>query len=470
MRQPLEEGALGNMSVAPHGLIEPVTGSPSMTGEKATGILLTPANLRVWGIKSAWSLLDQGLTSGAGFGVNLVLARWMVPEVYGAFAVAFAGFLFVSGFHNVLVLEPMSVMGPARHAARLDPYFRSQIAVHALLVGALSGLLLLGGLVLWRAVPGSPLVGAAMGGSLVLPFMLLAWLVRRMCYVMQRPALAAQGSAFYLGFIGVGLFGLAHFTRLNSFTAFLLMGFASLVSASLLLWRLGLLSHLNDGECPISCSVVLRENWTYGRWLTGSAVLFAVSSQAQTLLVAGMLGLGPAGILRAMQIPSLVMAQIITAAGLLVLPSFSHDFGRGRAEQLRHKAMIVSLGLAIAALCFAATLTLLAGRTEHLLFGGKYADYAWLMPVLALVPAANGISIGYSMALRALQRPHFDLISNMFAAPVAVVSAFFLMRRWGLAGAAASLALSFAVLSIVTIVFFQRSTRDPGGMISANNG
>jgi O-antigen/teichoic acid export membrane protein len=171
-----------------------------------------------------------------------------------------------------------------------------------------------------------------------------------------------------------------------------------------------------------------------------------------------------------MQIPSLAMVQIITAAGLLVLPSFSYDFGRGRVEQLRHKAMIVSLGLAIVALCFAATLALLAGRAEHLLFGGKYAAYAWLMPMLALVPAANGVSIGYSMALRASQRPHFDLISNMFAAPVAVVSAFFLMQWWGLAGAAVSLALSFAVLSIVTIVFFQRSTLDPGRVTGANNG
>jgi O-antigen/teichoic acid export membrane protein len=157
------------------------------------------------------------------------------------------------------------------------------------------------------------------------------------------------------------------------------------------------------------------------------------------------------------------MVQIITATGLLVLPSFSYDFGRGRTKQLRHKAMLVSLVLAVAAVCFAMFLALFAGRTEHLLFGGKYAAYAWLMPVLALVPAASGISMGYSMALRASQRPHFDLISNMFAAPVAILSALFLMRSWGLAGAAASMALSFAVLSIVTIVFFRRSARHAGG-------
>ena len=438
--------------------------------ERAMGLLLTSAKLRVWGWRSAMSLVDQGLTSGAGFAVNLLLARWMASEVYGAFAVAFAGFLFVSGFHNVLLLEPLSVMGPSRYAERLPAYFRAQIMVHLVLVGPLSAVALLVSVVLWRLAPGSPLGGASLGAGLTLPFLLLFWLARRMCYVVHRPSAAALGSGLYLLFVAVGLFVLGHYGRLDSITAFLLMGTGSTFAASLLLWQLGLWKHKPDTALSVSWREALRENWAYGRWLVGSAVLFAVSSQTQTLLAAGILGLGAAGILRAMQIPSLAMVQIITAAGLLVLPSFSYDFGRGRAEQLRHKAMIVSLGLAIVALCFAATLALLAGRAEHLLFGGKYAAYAWLMPVLALVPAANGVSIGYSMALRALQRPHFDLISNMFAAPVAVVSAFFLMRWWGLAGAAASLALSFAVLSIVTIVFFQRSTRNPGRMTGANNG
>jgi O-antigen/teichoic acid export membrane protein len=451
------------MSAAPPGLIEPVTGTPSIAAGKATGFLLASPRLRLWGMKSALSLVDQGLTSGAGFGVNLLMARWMAPEVYGGFAVAFAGFLFVSGFHNVLLLEPMSVMGPSRYAGKLPAYFRAQIAVHAILVGALSGVLLLGGLVLRRAAPGSPLVGAVLGAGLALPFLLLAWLARRMCYVVQQPSAAALGSGLYLSFVAAGLFVLGYCGWLGSFTTFLLMGFASALASCLLLWRLGLLKRMPAAKPPVSWRAALRENWTYGRWLVGSAVLFSVSSQTQTFLTAGILGLGAAGILRAMQIPSLVMVQIITAAGLLVLPSFSHDFGRGRTEQLRHKAMLVSLGLAVAALCFAATLALLAGRTEHLLFGGKYAAYAWLMPMFALVPAASGISMGYSMALRASQRPHFDLISNMFAAPVAIISAFFLMRSWGLAGAAASMALSFAVLSIVTIVFFLRSARDPEG-------
>jgi O-antigen/teichoic acid export membrane protein len=402
------------------------------------------------------SLVDQGLTSGAGFAVNLLLARWISVDVYGAFAVAFAGFLFVSGFHNVLLLEPFSVMGPARYEGKLPAYFRAQVAVHVILVGTLSAVLLIGGLVIWRVAPGSPLTGAVMGGGLALPFLLLAWLARRMCYVVQRPAMAVVGSGIYLLFVLAGLLMLWRFGRVGSFTAFLLMGCGSILTSALLFWRLGLGAGEKSVEPEVSWRAVLQENWTYGRWLMGSTVLFSTSSQTQMFLAASLLGLGAAGILRAMQLPSLVMTQVTTAAGLLVLPAFSYDFGRGCMERLRRKAMLVSVGLFGAALVFAAFLALFARGTEHLLFGGKYASYAWLMPVLALTPVCTGLSMGYSMALRASQKPHFDLIANAVAAPVGVFSAIFFLHWWGLAGAAASMVLCFLAASLVNCFLFRR--------------
>ncbi len=424
---------------------------------KSPAIVFTSANLRVWGKKSALSLVDQGLTSAAGFGVNIVLARLVAPEIYGAFAVAFAGFLFISGFHNVLLLEPLSVFGPSRYAGRFPQYFRSQLVIHSILVGGLSLTAILTGLVWWRLAPASPMAGAILGGGAALPSLLLLWLVRRMCYVVQRPAIAALGSGFYFGFIAAGLFVLEYFKRLGSFSAFLLMACGSLLAAGILARRLELWPSGDSSVAKISWRNTVRENWKYGRWLVGSVLLFSVSSQTQTFLVAATLGLGEAGILRAMQIPSLVMTQVVAATGLLVLPTLSYDFGRGLTRRMRHKAFLVSIGLFGVALCFAAFLLLEAGRVEHILYGGKYAASAWLMPLLALIPVANGISMGYSMALRASQKPRFDLVSNLFAAPVAILSAIIFMRVWGLAGAAASMLLSFVILSVVTIIFFAKS-------------
>jgi O-antigen/teichoic acid export membrane protein len=204
---------------------------------------------------------------------------------------------------------------------------------------------------------------------------------------------------------------------------------------------------------------VLRENWAYGRWLVGSTVLFSVSSQTQMFLAAGLLGLGAAGILRAMQLPSLVMMQVTTAAGLLVLPAFSYDFGKGLMERLRHKALLVSAALVGATLFFAALLALFARWTEHLLFGGKYVSYVWLMPMLALMPVCTGLGMGYTMALRASQRPHFELIANAVAAPLGVVSAVLFLHWWGLAGAAASMVLSFLAASVVILLSYRHFFR-----------
>jgi len=433
---------------------------PAVAAPSTSAFRITAKRLRVWGIRSALSILDQGLTAGVGFVVNIALARWLPAEAYGAFAVAFAAFLFISGFHNVLLLEPLTVMGPSRHANRLPTYFRKQIAIHVRLVGMLGAVILLASSAFWWLAPNNHvLVGALIGSGLALPFVTLLWLIRRMCYVLQKPAVALLGSGSYVVFVLSGLFLLRHFESVDPLSAFGLMSIGSLVSAWVLWHRLGL------AETPVPVDLeslswreVARENWSYGRWLVGSTALNSVSTQAQMFLAATSLGLGAAGVLRAMQIPSLVMTHILSATGLLILPAFSYDFGNGFITRLRRKATLASVGLAAGTLAFTAVLAGIAPRTEHLLYGGKYAEYAWLIPLLTLVPVAQGAAMGYSMALRAMHRPKFDLIANAIAAPLGVISAIALMHWWGLAGAAASMVLSYATYAIVS-AWMYRSTK-----------
>src|SRR5580704_12798572 len=118
-------------------IVQPQPGSERAIAP-STLPLVTSGTIRSWGAKSALSLTDQALTSGAGFAVNVLLARWLPTESYGAFAVGFAGYLLLAGFHNVLILEPLSVIGPARHSNDLPNYFRAQVAVHTFLVLPLS--------------------------------------------------------------------------------------------------------------------------------------------------------------------------------------------------------------------------------------------------------------------------------------------------------------------------------------------
>ena len=443
--------------MASSSLLEREEHRSSLSAESERRYGLTIARLRHWGLQTTLSIVDQGLTAAAGFGVNLLLARWLSAGAYGAFAVAFAGYLFVSGFHNVSLLEPLSVLGPACHSAHLLEYFRAQIKLHLLLVGALSVLIVLGGLTILQLAPKNLLVGSIVGGGAALPVLLLLWLARRMCYVVKRPSVAVLGSSVYLVIVVVSLLLARQFGWVSPFSAFVLMGTGSLLSALILLHRLGVLRGSFAQDSVSIWKSVLVENWLYGRWLMGSAVLFPASSQLQTVLAAALLGLGSAGVLRAMQIPSLVMTQVITATGLLVLPVFAYDFGRGQIERLRRRATLVSITLAIGAFVFMLLLVWFAVPTERILFGGKYVAYAWLMPMLALIPVMNGLAMGYSVALRASQKPQFDLICNVIAAPIGLLSAVIFMRWWGLPGAAASMVLGFTALSVATYVCFRIS-------------
>lgn len=420
---------------------------PTLAGDRTPPGLqvLRAGSLRSLGISSALSLTDQVLTSAASFGVNVVLARWMGAEVYGAFAVAFATFLFVSGIHNAIVVEPLSVIGPSRYPQKLVRYLTRQIVVHGILTGALSVTILVLAAVVRYIAPQSPLVGAIAGGGLALPFLLLLWLARRMCYVNQSVKTAVFGSSFYFLFVAAGLVTLRHFDLLSPFLAFVLTGLGSLLSALLLFAMMGISWRELSTHDEFGWRRTLAENWHYGRWVVASTLLNSVSMQVQTILVATILGLSAAGVLRAMQLPMLAMVNALGAAGPLVLPSFSRDFGAGRIAEMRHKARLVSLGLGAAELCFVGLLALVATPAANLIFGGKYTDSAWMMPVLCLIPVFLAGSMGFAHAMRASHRPQFDLAANALAASVAIISVLTLMPRWGLSGAVASMVLASLV-------------------------
>jgi len=76
-----------------------------------------------------------------------------------------------------------------------------------------------------------------------------------------------------------------------------------------------------------------------------------------------------------------------------------------------------------------------------------------------LVPVCTGLAIGFSMAVRASQKPHFDLVANAISAPVGLITAAVFIRLWGLNGAAFSVVAGFAAYAAVFCWSFTRSTQ-----------
>ncbi len=405
--------------------------------------------MREWRLKSAQALLDQGLTSAAGFLLNVLLARSLAPETYGAFAAAFSVFLIVAGFHNVLILEPATVVGPASYRGRLRPFYLMQIRLHFLLLAGLSSLVMAVALFLLMRTGHRELGRALMGMALASPFILLLVLARRFCYGEQMPAMAATGSLVNLLLVLLGFVALFWSDLLSPPWAFVLMAVAAL-GASLPL----LIGH-RPAE-SLAMPEVVKKNWEYGRWLLGVAFLFPLATHVQTFLVVGIIGLGAAGTLRAMQLPTLLVVQAITATSLLALPSMAADYGKGNLAALRRKGAKATLYLVVTAVAFELVLIAFASQVEWLLFGGKFAADAWLIPILGLMPVFVAAASGASLMLRAAHKPQFDLVANLVAAPVGLLSAFLLMPSFHLVGAACSIVLPVAASASITVVMHRR--------------
>src|SRR3981081_680030 len=75
--------------------------------------------------KGGLALLAQALISGANFLVGILLARWLFPAVYGAYALAFALFLLLSFVSQSLLFEPMAVFSGSAYRKSMRGYFRS---------------------------------------------------------------------------------------------------------------------------------------------------------------------------------------------------------------------------------------------------------------------------------------------------------------------------------------------------------
>jgi O-antigen/teichoic acid export membrane protein len=393
-----------------------------------------------WLGKGSLAVLDQGLISGSNFLIGVLLARWLAPQAYGAYALAFSIFLFLAGFHNALFLEPMSVFGPASYGKCLPAYLGKLLRLHFVLAFFLAGLGVAGIAVLHTFTPDRALTPALWGVCLATPLILFFWLCRRAAYLRLAPGLAAAGASAYC-FVLVGLLLLIKsLGRLSGFTAFLAQALAAAAAAILLLAALR--SRLDSPSGPSSAAVV-RQHWGYGRWVVATAFVYWLSGNAYYFIVAAFVRMEDVAALRALQNFTLPFSQFLAALSLLALPWASARFAEEGRVGFERRIRQITLLFVGAASAYFAVLWLLGGRIMAILYAGRYTSFAHLLPLVAAPVVVLAASQGSTIAVQAMQFPR-DVFSAYTLAGVATIAAGVpLTRYWGLPGAALGILVSY---------------------------
>jgi len=416
-----------------------------------------------WLTKGTLAVADQGVFAVSNFLLNVLLARWLAPADYGAFALVYSVFLSLLLIHNALITTPMLVFGQGKYRTRFAEYLGVLLRIHIALMLPGSALLLLAAYPLSRVY--SPEIGRAfLALAVAAPFILLLWLLRRAFYARLDPIWAAASGVVYLIILVTATAALHSTGHLSPTTALLCMAMASLITCALLLLRLRP-SFATDTS---TIRTVARDHWDYGKWVAAGAGPNWVTDNIYFLVLPAWLGLAQAGALKALLNLAQPASQSISALGVLLMPILVRDRATGGNSGMT-RTMKLSTVLFLG--CSAAYMALLwEFRTHifHALYGGKFSAYdSWPLLAAGLIPIAQGLPNVVGAALGAIERPKLGFWADSWSAGFALLIGIPLAFRLGVGGALLGIALTYTVMGFLTLFYYLRSIRRDGTQLPA---
>lgn len=419
---------------------------------------------RKWIGHGVWAVADQGMYAISTALLNILLARWLLPVEYGAFAVAYSAFLLIGAFHVALLIEPMLVFGPGQYAGRFAGYLRLLVRGNHLLTLAGSLLLIATGLSL--SFFGSRMLGnALLGLAVAAPFTLFMWLAKRAAYIQQRSRLAAIQSGIYFVLLLTGLFVLKSFQRVSVLSAMLVMGCAGALAG---LWLMKRLRTLNPhgADVPDRRSV-LTAHWGYGRWALLTGVLVWVPLNFYFVVLSTWISLEASATLKALTNLVLPLLQVNAALSAVLLPLLVTRVGdSSEFRRLVDHSLILFVAFAVP---YALVIGVFGRSLVNLLYGGRYHATTRMMWLLALIPILDGVQAVLACALRSLQQPKQIFRAQLLAAACVLAVGTAATGALGVIGAVGGMVLASLLAAAMLASSLSRHQAEPGLLLRPVN-
>jgi O-antigen/teichoic acid export membrane protein len=410
-----------------------------------------------WVMKGGLAILDQGIFTGSNFVIGVMLARWLSPEEYGTYAVAFAVLLLLLMVHQALLLEPMLVFGGSVYRNHLRGYLKALLLIHLGMSLVIVFVLCVSAGVALKLGQTNGLPGAFVGVAFAAPFVLLFWLAKRTFYLKLSPAPSAGGALLYCALTIGGLALVYRHGLLSPLSALLLMGVGGLGASLLLLTYLG--SRLPSSQDGPSLLDAWRRHWRYGRWALGSNAMMWIPVNMFYPLLSSFSGMAEAGELKALMNFASPVLQTCAALSPLMLPYASHVLeergGAGVSFVLRRMTLLY----VSCAVPYWVMLLLFKGPAFRILYSGRYTEVAYLLPIVALASVFGSAFFGPAIALRAMECPGLVFAAVSASSCVSVAIGVPVTRSLGLRGAVWSMGLSEALAFVAAVVLLCRKIR-----------
>ena len=417
----------------------------------------SPQKLIRWATKGGFAILDQGLISGSNFLVSILLGRWLMPDQYGVYAVAFATSVLLMIVYQALILEPMAVFGGSCYRNNLRSYLRSLLWIHFRLSLAIFVALGVAAAIAYRLAPHSGLPAGLAGLTLALPWIQLFWLARRSFYLELSSRQAAMGAFLYSMLVVGGLYLVNREKLLSPFSAFLLMGFGAAGTAALMLLRLR--ATLRRGGLALRTAEVWSRHWNYGRWALAGSVASWIPTYAYYPLLGSFAGMTQSGEFRSLMNFTLPVEQTKAALSMLFLPYVASRHEAEGKSSARTQCSRITLATIGGALLYWATIIPFRSTIFHFLYSGRYGEVAHLLPIVAIGSIFAAGSCGPAIALRAMESPYSVFSAFAIATSLSLLVGVPTTWAFGLTGALWGSVLADVITFITVSLLFQRKLK-----------
>ena len=429
--------------------------TPQKAAEWVAGqISLCRPRARFWLTNGSLSVLDEGMIAGSNFLIGVLLARWLVPDQYGAYALAYSLYLALAAFYRALILEPIAVFGPSYKSPGRRKYLGSLLKLQAIavlpVIAILGGSSYLAGH-LWTA----PSVASALVGlTVAAPFLLIFSFTRFSFYLDCKPDRALSGAVIYCAIIAVGLALLYRMDLLSPLAAFLLMMAGALVSGAIQLARLkpAVRGKFHDEVL----SDVWNKHWTYGRWSLPTSLLVWLPANLFYFLAGSFCGIAQAGALKALTNFIAPVGHLTAAFSLLLTPYVAKLYGERGALGTHVPVQRINTLYFIAGLSYCVVIGVFGSVIFHALYANRYSEFIYLVPWAAVVAALNMAGSGSRIGLRALQSPSSLFVAYCAAGVASIGAGIPLVWVYGVPGAIAGSILASAVMFTSVLFLFRK--------------
>jgi|GEM_PF-1986649 len=384
------------------------------------------------------ALYDQMLVSGVNFLTLVFLGRSLEIEQFGFFVLAYMSILGLASLHTALITQPFGLQGATRPASKNLGHLHSLLRLHAWAWLPLNVAML--ALVSWKFFPDRQLFVAA---AVYLCVFFLQELLRRYWYTCGE-----IGPALVNDFISYG----------GQLLAILLWATYGDFDAAAALWAMAATSLLALGHAwyrlrkqPVSrmpVQEVVRTHWRTGAWLLLAAISAYGALQLYPYMIAGLGASAVAAFAAARAI--LNALNVLAQAGVNYLPLASKRIlERAGAASLTRHLVRSAVGMFTLATLFCAAVSVEAPTLLQWIYGRTFDGAA---EVIVLLSFAGIISVLFPVlyaGILVLHQAPVIFISNVIATVFNVTVGWWLVRQYGIHGAAvAAGASALLVLAI----------------------